>query len=667
MPHIAPYGSWKSPITAQLVTSKAVSIGQIAREGSAIYWLEFRPEEGGRGVIVRPTDEGALLEVNPPPFNARTTVHEYGGGDFCVANGVVYFSNFADQRLYACRPGEDPRPLTPEGPFRYADAVFDAWRNRLVCVREDHTVDKPAEAINTLAAINVENGQMDILASGSDFYSSPRLSPDGTRLAWLEWDHPNMPWESGRLMLADVQPDGSLSTPQVIAGGSGVSVFQPHWSPEGVLHFVADPEGWWNLYRFCDGQIEALYPMEAEFGLPQWVFGLSTYDFLPNGDIICAYARNGLWRLARLNPETHTLVDIDLPYTLIRDVLRVGDQVVMKAGSPTQPMALVRFDPSSGAVEILRSSLEVTVDARYFSIPETIEFPTEDGLTAFGYFYPPTNPDYVASEGERPPLLVVLHGGPTSAAAPVLSYSLQYWTSRGFAVFDVNYGGSTGFGRAYRERLKGQWGVVDVADCVNGARYLADQGRVDAQRMAIRGGSAGGYTTLAALAVHDVFRAGASYYGVSDLEALALETHKFESRYLDSLIGPYPEAKAIYQARSPIYHVDRIQAALILFQGLEDKVVPPDQSERIYYSLRQRGVPVAYLPFAGEGHGFRRADTIQRSLEAELYFYGKVFGFEPADPIEPVTIDHLSMSYSDNNILQKRNRRKDVHRPRHPS
>lgn len=641
MPTLAPYGSWKSPISAQVVTAKSLGLGLTAIEGQDIYWLEARPEEKGRGVIVRRTPDGALSEVNPPPYNARSTAHEYGGGDFCVANGAVYFSNFADQRLIVCPPGQPPRPLTPEGPYRYADAIFDTAQNRLICVREDHSVDEPSQVVNTLVSVDATTGETRILAAGSDFYATPRLSPNGAQLCWLEWDHPNMPWDGTRLMLAPVQANGALGRAWQAAGGPDESVFQPAWSPGGALHFMADPRGWWNPYRIVDGRIEALCHKDAEFGLPQWVFGMSTYAFEDDQTLICAYAQFGDWRLARLNAQTGALTDFDLPFTSISGVRTGAGFALIQAGSPTQANALIRLDLATGKTETLRSALNTTVDARYISSPESIAFPTENGLTAFGYFYPPANPNFTAPEGTLPPLVVFIHGGPTGATSATLRYSVQYWTSRGIAVLDVNYGGSTGFGRAYRERLRGQWGIVDMDDCVNGAKYLAAQARVDDSKMAIRGGSAGGYTTLAALAFRNVFKAGASHYGVSDLEALATDTHKFESRYMDSLVGPYPAAKAVYEARSPIHHVHKISAPLILLQGLDDKVVPPNQSERIYAALRAREIPVAYITFEGEGHGFRQAANIQRALEAELYFYAKIFGFNLSEPIEPVQIENL--------------------------
>ncbi len=641
MPTVAPYGSWKSPITSDVVVAKSITLGSVAINGDDVYWVESRPEEKGRSVIVHCSSDGSLTDDIKQPYSARTMVHEYGGGAFCVAQGVIYFSNFTDQRIYTCKPGEAPRPLTPVGPFRYADAVYDVPRRRLICVREDHTIDRPSQVANTIVSVDAESGETLILISGSDFYSNPGISSDGSKLSWLEWDHPNMPWDGTRLFATAIRTDGSLGLRRQVAGGEHESVFQPKWSPRGILHFVSDPGGWWNLYRFTEERNEALYPLEAEFGLPQWVFGLSTYDFEADGNIICSYNEGGNWRLARLDTSKKKMTDMDLPYTTIEGVHSGKGFAVFQAGSPTEPLALHRLNLRDSACEILRSTLNTHVDRSYMSVPEAIEYPTENGVTSHGYFYPPTNPDFDAPKGTRPPLLVFIHGGPTGATNAVLSYSLQYWTSRGFAVLDVNYGGSTGFGRAYRERLKGKWGIVDVDDCVNGVKYLVEKGRVDSSKLAIRGSSAGGYTTLAALAFRDVFKAGASYFGVSDIEALATDTHKLESRYMDSLVGPYPAAKNVYVERSPIHHTSQISVPMILFQGLDDRVVPPNQSEMIYKAVRGKKIPVAYITFKGEEHGFRKAESIKRALEAELYFYGKVFGFELADPVEPVEIENL--------------------------
>jgi dipeptidyl aminopeptidase/acylaminoacyl peptidase len=639
-PTVAPYGSWQSPITSELIVSAAINLGEIALDGQDIYWIEGRPTEGGRNVIVRRSVDGRVTDINPQPFNARTRVHEYGGASFVVADGTVYFSNFDDQRIYHQAAGASPQPLTPAADLRYADGVIDRRRQRLICVREDHTGE--GEAMNTLVSLDLRNGGPGtVLVSGNDFYSSPRLSPDGSRLAWLTWNHPNMPWDGTQLWVAKMDADGSLTQATLVAGGVDESVFQPEWSPDGVLYFVSDRTGWWNLYRLRGGRIEPLYATDAEFGLPQWVFGMSTYGFASSEQILCSYAQNGRRNLARLDTETGELQEFDTPFTEIYGLRTARGHAVFRAGSPTEPISVVLMDLESGELELLRRSSDIVVDPAYVSVPVPIEFPTEKGLTAHAFFYPPTNRDFVAPPDERPPLLVSSHGGPTGAASSILSWGIQHWTSRGFAVVDVNYGGSTGYGRPYRQRLNGQWGVVDVDDCVNAARYLAERGLVDGDRLAIRGGSAGGYTTLSALAFRDVFEAGASYFGVSDLEALTRDTHKFESRYLDRLVGPYPERRDLYQERSPIHFTDGISCPTIFFQGLEDKVVPPNQAEMMVEAVRAKGLPVAYLAFEGEQHGFRRAENIKRTFDAELYFYSRIFGFELADEVEPVLIENL--------------------------
>ncbi|HWP45600.1 MAG TPA: S9 family peptidase [Candidatus Limnocylindrales bacterium] len=640
-PQIAPYGSWKSPITADLVASGALRLEQIVLDGEDIYWIETRPTEGGRNAIVKYTPEGQMREVIPPPFNARTRVHEYGGGSFGVRGGTLYFSNFTDQRVYHQTPGSTPQPLTPDTNFYYADGVIDPYRKRMICVREDHTV-AGGEPITTLVSLDLEKGGPgEVLISGNDFYASPRLSPDGSRLAWLTWNHPNMPWDGTELWVGEMREEGSLGRTQWVAGGIEESIFQPEWSPDGLLYFVSDRTGWWNLYRWRDGNIEPLYEKETEFGRPQWVFGLSTYAFESSHRIICTYTQHGIWYLATLDLETCRLNPLEIPYTEIASLRAVPGKAIFIAGSPTEPASIVQLEIATKQIQVLRRSSNIEIDSDYLSIPQPIEFPTEQGQTAHAFFYAPKNRDFRAPADERPPLLVKSHGGPTAATSTTLNLGIQYWTSRGIAVLDVNYGGSTGYGRAYRQRLNGQWGIVDVDDCVNGARYLVERGEVDGNRLAIDGGSAGGYTTLCALTFRNLFKAGASYYGVSDLEALAKETHKFEAHYLDSLIGPYPEQRNLYRERSPIHFTDRLSCPIIFFQGLEDKVVPPNQTERMFEAIRTKGLPVAYLPFPGEQHGFRRGENIKRALEAELYFYSKIFGFTLADPIEPVLIENL--------------------------
>ncbi|MBA3257554.1 MAG: S9 family peptidase [Pyrinomonadaceae bacterium] len=642
-PKIAPYGSWKSPITSDLIVSSSVGLSQPTIAGQDLYWVEMRPSEGGRNVIVRLDASGAATDVNPPPFNARTRVHEYGGGDYVVSDGVIYFSNFADQRLYKQILGGELRPITPEADLRYADASVDAKRRRLICVREDHTV-AAREAVNTLVSIGLDgvNDGEQVLVGGNDFYSSPRVSSDGTRLAWLTWDHPQMPWDGTELWTGDFQADGSLTKTRRVAGSITESIFQPEWSPDGTLYFVSDRNGWWNLYRRrADGEIETVTELTSELGGPQWIFGMSNYGFESADKIICTYYERGMSQLASIDSRTRKLQPIDTNYTDITFLRAAPGQTVFRAGSPAEPPSIVRLDLNTRTFDVLRRSNNLDIHTGYLSSPRAIEFPTTDGLTAHGFFYPPQNLDYRAPGGERPPLLVKSHGGPTSAAATALSLTIQYWTSRGIGVLDVNYGGSTGYGRAYRERLKDQWGVVDVDDCANGARHLVSQGEVDGNRLMITGGSAGGYTTLCALTFRDTFKAGASHYGVSDAEALAKETHKFESRYLDGLFGPYPEKQDIYFQRSPINFTDRLSCPAIFFQGTEDKVVPRNQAEVMVQALRTKGIPVAYIPFEGEQHGFRQAKTIKRALDGELYFYSRVFGFELAEDVEPVQIDNL--------------------------
>jgi dipeptidyl aminopeptidase/acylaminoacyl peptidase len=639
---VAPYGSWKSPITSDLIVAGTIGLGQIELDGDDIYWIEMRPSEGGRYVIVRRRPDGETSDVTPESFNVRTRVHEYGGGAYTVSDGTIYFSNFADQRLYRHQPGAQPQPLTPDLELRYADAVIDRQRGRLICVREDHR-EAGREASNTIVSLKLEGDESggEVLVSGNDFYSSPRLSPDGSYLAWLTWNHPNMPWDGCALWVAEVKADGALDNAERIAGGTDESIFQPEWSPDGVLYFVSDRTGWWNLYRWRVGRVEPLCEMEAEFGLPQWLFRISTYAFESERRLICAYLERGISRLSCLDTQTLKLELIETPYTRIDGLRASPGRVLFNAGSPVEPPAIVSLDLATRQLTVLRRASEIKIDTGYLSEPEAIEFPTEKGLTAHAFYYPPKNQDYVAPPEQRPPLLVMSHGGPTAATMPTFSLGIQYWTSRGFGVLDVNYGGSTGYGRAYRERLNGEWGVVDVDDCVNGAKYLVKRGAVDGQRCAITGGSAGGYTTLCALTFRDFFKAGASHYGVSDLVALEEETHKFESRYSHTLVGPYPERKDLYQARSPINFTERLNAPVIFFQGLEDRIVPPNQAEMMVAALRQKGLPVAYVAFEGEQHGFRRAENIKRTLDGELYFYSRVFGFELAEPVEPVKIENL--------------------------
>ena len=642
MPTPRPYGSWPSPISADLIVGGSISLGDVDVVDDNIYWVEGRPSEKGRRALVRRGADGNVADAVPADLNVRTRVHEYGGVSHVVAGETIYVQNDGDQRLYRIDPGATPRAITPDG-YRYADLVMDGPRARIVAVREDHT-DASREAVNTIVALDPDGPNADggrVLVEGSDFVSNPRVSPDGTTLAYLSWNHPDMPWDAAELWLAQLDGEGNVGGRSKIGGGTGDAAFQPEWTPSGDLIFVAEETGWWNLYRWRAGEVEPLHPMEAEFGMPLWVFGMSAYTVVDDTRLICAYKDAGTWSIGDLDLETLELTTVPTPFTEVNGLSSSGDVVGFVAGSPTLPASVYRHDLRDGSTVPLRSSHSVEVDPAYVSTPEHIVYPTSDDQVAHGYYYPPTNPDASGPAGELPPLIVMSHGGPTSGTSTILKLSTQFWTSRGFAVLDVDYRGSTGYGRAYREALKGTWGVYDVDDCIAGARFLVERGDVDANRLAIRGGSASGYTTLAALTFHDVFAAGASHYGIGDLEAMTRDTHKFESRYLDRLIGPYPEAKAIYEERSPIHAIDRLSTPLILFQGLEDKVVPPNQAQMMFDAVAAKGVPVALVMFEGEQHGFRQAANIKRALEGELAFYARIFGFQTADAIEPVPITNL--------------------------
>jgi dipeptidyl aminopeptidase/acylaminoacyl peptidase len=656
MPTVAPYGSWSSPIEAATVARAGRRLGApaLAADG-AVWWAEGRPTEGGRVVLMRRAAGGGPEAVTPEGSNVRTRVHEYGGGAWClVGSDLVVFVDFADQRLHRQRLGEEPVAISPAPSdagaeaFHYADLRPTPDGGSVVCVRERHGEDEPVNEIVSLAIDG--SGEPQVLASGRDFYSFPRISSDGAWLAWTCWDHPNMPWDGTELWVAPLADSGEE---RLVAGGPEESVFQPEWGPEGRLHFVSDRDGWWNLYRAREpgaelsgeeGALVQLTEQEADFAHPQWLFGGATYAFLESGAIACVRCAGGEERLFLLRPEGWEPADLGLPFTSFGFpvVSARGEAVAFAAASPESETAVILHDVGRGESKIVRSSSEEPVDLAYVSRPRPVEFPTGGGETAYGFYYPPASPEFEAPAGELPPLIVESHGGPTSHATPALDREFLYWTSRGIGVVDVNYRGSSGYGREYRNKLRGRWGVVDTEDCVNAARYLAEWGEADGARLAIRGGSAGGYATLCALTFYEGFAAGASYYGVADAEALARDTHKFESRYLDRLIGPYPEQAELYRERSPLNHVERLRSPVILFQGLEDEVVPPNQAEKMVAALRRNGVPHAYLPFEGEQHGFRKAETNIRCLEAELYFYGRIMGFEPAGDPEPVEIVGLS-------------------------
>lgn len=621
---VAEHGFWKSPITADLVAGKSIRISEPTLDGGEVYWLEGRPAEGGRMALVRRGRNGNARDLLQAPSSVRTGVHEYGGGAYAVLDGTVYFSEARDRLLHRLGPDGCSQALTAAGPQRYADLEVDAARERIIAVCEDHS-ESGREARQSLVAIASGPDMQPVrcLLKGSDFYSNPRVSPDGARLCWLQWQHPNMPWDGTELWVGNLGADGGLRKREKVAGGADESIFQPQWSPAGELHYVSDRTGYWNLYRH-DGGAVPLHEREAEFGQPQWVFRMSTYGFARDGRILAAYCEHGRWSLGLLDGSGE-LDPVQTPYSQIDSVTVRGAEAVFRAASPTQAPALVRLDLSSRRIETLRESAEIPDQVRsYFSAPSSEYFRSEDGTAVHAFLYKPYNPDFEAPPEEKPPLIVRVHGGPTAAASDALSLTVQFWTSRGFAVADLNYGGSTGFGRAYRERLNGQWGVVDVADTVAAARHFVAQGQADESRLIVKGGSAGGYTALCCLAFRDVFAAGASYYGISELAGLAEETHKFESRYHDTLIGEWPAQEALFRERSPLGRAGHVTAPAIFFQGSEDPVVPKAQTEAMVAALRLSGVPVAYYLFEGESHGFKEAVHIRQALDAELGFYATV-------------------------------------------
>jgi dipeptidyl aminopeptidase/acylaminoacyl peptidase len=629
---ITPYGAWPSPITSKSIASGSIGLGGVVLDGDDLWWTEARSSEGGRVVVVRQRADGTVEEVLPDPYNARSRVHEYGGGAVTIAGGVVFFVDFRDQVIHRVKPGEAPEPLTEAGPWRFASIVPDDRRGCLIAVRESHGEAGPPT--NDIVAVPLDGGPLRVLASGHDFYGAPKLSPDGEALVWLTWDLPAMPWDATTLWRADFLPDGSLGEPVAVAGGMGEAVFQPEFAPDGTLHFVSDRgAGWWNHHALRDGVVEMLCRDEAEYGRPSWSLSSATYAIDEEGRLLTCRIENGLTRLGEIRGGVFQ--SLDLPFTEFGPPSVSAGRLAVNAASATEPWRIILVDLSTGAWETIRRSVSEVPDKGYLSTPEPIDFATGSGeaTVAHAFYYPPRNDDVTPPEGP-PPLIVRGHGGPTGAASPAFSLAIQYWTSRGFAVLDVNYRGSTGWGRAYREALYGQWGVADVEDVVKGAEAMVARGLADPSRLAIRGGSAGGYTVLAALAFHDTFTAGCSLYGIGDLEALATDTHKFESRYLDQLIGPYPERRDLYRARSPIHHTENLAAPVIFFQGLDDKVVPPNQAEAMVAALQGKNVPVAYIPFEGEGHGFRKAENIRRALDGELSFYGQIWGFEPEIPSE---------------------------------
>ncbi len=640
----APYGSWKSPVTPGLITAGSVRLSDLQVDGDDLYWLEGRASEGGRYVIVRRTADGSTADAIPEGFNARNAVHEYGGGAYAVHNGTIYFSNWDDQRLYRTSPNGTPEPITAEPAIargdRYADLDISPDGRFIACVREHHYGDR--EADNEVVIISADgSGEPQVIASGKDFYSSPRISPTGDSIAWTSWNHPNMPWDGTELWSATFNEDGTIAFEAQIAGGVDESIIQPEWGHGGLLHFISDRTGWWNLHSWRSGAAINMLNEEFDAGGPSWAFRFSTYCLREDGSALIRKSEGASGSLVKVGPNGGRNGTIEIPYSDISYLTDAGESVYFIGASPTQQPEIVKLDISSGSSEVIKKSSSVEVDPEYISVPEPITFPTTDSGVAHAYHYAPKNAEFVGEPGELPPLMVICHGGPTGATSASLSLMTQYWTSRGVAVVDVNYRGSTGYGREYRNALRGKWGLYDSEDCIAAADYLASRNFADRKRTVIRGGSAGGYTTINALTFHKVFAAGAAYYGIADLSVFLGDTHKFESRYLDSLIGPYPKEKQRYHDRSAINFTDQLSAPMIIFQGLEDKIVPPSQAEIMVKALEQNRIMHAYVPFEGEQHGFRKSENIERALEAELYFYGKSLGFTPADEIEPPDIKNL--------------------------
>jgi dipeptidyl aminopeptidase/acylaminoacyl peptidase len=629
---MTPCGSWASPICAADVAKSAHGLSQVKVDDHCLYWLEQFPDQKGRSAIMCQDVRGNIRELTPSVFNVRTRVHEYGGGDYTVHFGELYFSNDQDQRLYRQDKNGKVIVLTPDEKlmaYRYADGVVTPDGHYFIGIRERHLDNH--EVINEIVAVKTDGSfEIKILVSGDDFYAAPAISADGKKLLYLRWSHPQMPWDGTILHFATFEENFTIKNSKILAGGVDESIYQPSFNKAGEIYFVSDKTGWWNIYKYHEKGSQAVFSIDAEIGCPAWVFGTSMYAFGTDNNLICLINEKGRSYLANVKAgkveKINTAYDTFYPYLAVD-----GDDLFCIAANAAQAPAIVKINVKTQAVNIIHSSSTLLIDTDYLSLPECIEFPTEKGKTAFANFYPPKNANFQPEKNELPPLMVICHGGPTASTTTALNLKIQFFTSRGFAVVDVNYGGSTGYGREYRERLNGQWGVVDVADCVNAAKYLVQQKRVDPKRLTIKGSSAGGLTVLAALTFYDIFAAGASYYGVADMEGLVHDTHKFEARYLDKLVGEYPAEKQVYQDRSPIFHTDKLSTPVIFLQGLEDKVVPPAQTDAMMAALDKKQLPYTYVTFPNEQHGFRESQSIIKALESELSFYCQVFGFKPAD------------------------------------
>ncbi len=653
-----PFGSWPSPIGSADLVRGALRLSSPRIADGFVYWLEGRPAEGGRQVVMRArlprpgasigADLSALGEVSPAGVNVRTRVHEYGGGEFSVWRDRVFYVDDADGRIRAvaghgstASDGGLVRSPSPPG-TRYADLVVSPDGRWLFAIeeraREAREVENrlvvfaldPARPIEAQAVSSPR-----VVAAGHDFYASPIVSPRSDRVAWLAWDHPHMPWNETRLESVDWCGQGAASGIRTRLAHPGEALFQPRFSAEGELFVVSDRSGWWRLAHVGEGGLRTIGREAAELGRAQWVFGQSTWAFLDGRHVLASATREGLDSLVRIDLERGDIVELTTPFRMLGG-LEIGEGfVACLAGTVASAASLYLgrvAEIGHGGLARVRASASFEIPDTQISRGEARIFDSADGRRTHAFVYLPRSAEYTGPAGTRPPLLVKSHGGPTAATSAALDPRIQFWTSRGFAVADVNYAGSTGYGRAYRDLLEGMWGVFDVEDCVAVARVLAADGSVDGERRAISGGSAGGYTTLCALTFHDAFSAGASHYGIGDLETLARDTHKFESRYTDWLVGPLPESRDRYVARSPVHHPERLACPTIFFQGLEDRVVPPNQAEAMVAVLARRGIAHAYVPFEGEQHGFRRAENIRTALDGELYFYSRAFGFEAPRP-----------------------------------
>lgn len=629
-------GNWISVVSADLIVSDSVSIDETIAFEDALYYIERRPEENGRCVIVKATEQKSS-DILPAPYSARTRVHEYGGGCYCIDTNLLFFVNDSDQDIYLLRDNLVSR-ITTEKNRRFADISYDRTHHRLIAVCETH---EDQSTINTIVEINIQTGLITTLINGSDFYASPKINSSCSQISWQSWNHPNMPWDGNQLWLGQIAESGHISKHVHIAGTENISIFQPRWSPDDILYYISDDTGWWHLYRYLDGtkEHEQLTSGDREFGLPQWVFAQSTYAFINKTKIICCYKSQSQSTLATLTlGGTSKLTEVKTQWQDFSSITASNNKIGFIAASgqcfPQLISATINEDkPSALTTAIIKNSSNISISNKYYSIAQPVTFTNRHGNDVHANYYPPTNPDYQVDDDDRPPLIVICHGGPTGQSSIALDPKKQFWTSRGFALLDVNYSGSTGYGKNYRLRLNGKWGKLDVEDCCDAALYAARHGLADNDQLIIRGSSAGGYTVLSALTFEDVFSAGASYYGISELTSLASDTHKFESRYLDRLIGPYPESKKIYEQRSPINFTEQLNCPVIFFQGIEDKVVPKQQAESMFNALKNRDVTVAAQYFEGEQHGFRKAETIKHSLENELSFYQLIFNLKAKDEI----------------------------------